>query len=78
MPEDALVPQIRPYPLANPLHVSRLELVRDQLQHGRGAMLESAAVGCLRVGVLVSVRGESLGLRLPPAMCGDLCGFSNR
>ena len=52
------VSQLRAHPRAEPLRVSRLELVRDQPKHGRGAMLESATVGRLGIGLLVIVRGE--------------------
>ncbi|HSA83122.1 MAG TPA: hypothetical protein VLE23_20050 [Geminicoccaceae bacterium] len=57
MPEDAPVSQLGAYPLADPLRVLWLELARDQLQHGCGAMLEPAAVGRLGIGMLVSVGG---------------------
>ena len=65
--DDAPVSQIRPYPLPDPLRVLSVELACYQPQHGC-AMLEPAAVGRLRVGVLAIVGGEPLLAFLAPAI----------
>ena len=68
---------IRPNLLADPPRVARLELVRHQLQHGRGAMLEAAAVRRLGVGLLVIIRGRALSamrFRFPNASLAVVLG----